>query len=123
MIICKSYLIRYMYVLSISIWSSRGMPKSSTEVMKWREAVEFLLRMATTGDPAKLREGDLINLIEDLRRYLELQYEVQGKKERGEARSNPAGLAPASDFVLKLATAAADHTRAEIHVGATQVVF
>lgn len=99
------------------------MSKGNTQDMKWREAVEFLLRVAATENPLKLREGDLINLLDDFRRYLELQDEVEVKKELDAARSSPAQLVPTIEVVSKLANAAADHTRADVHVGETQVVF
>ncbi|MCL4540313.1 MAG: hypothetical protein M1378_12090 [Bacteroidetes bacterium] len=99
------------------------MDNNKAEEMNWRKAVAFLLRLASIGDPGGLREGDRINLLDDFRRFLELQDEVDVKQELDAARNDPAKLAPAIEVVRKLANAAADHTRAEIHVGETRVVF
>lgn len=91
--------------------------------MKWREAVEFLLRLASTGDPASLREGDRINLIEDIRRFLEVEGQGDVDKQLRQAKRDPALLRPVIEVVRQLANGAADHKRVEVKITSIRLVF
>lgn len=99
------------------------MNMSDERVMKWRDAIEFLIKLVSKGDPVHLREGDRINLIDDFRRFLDVEGEAEIASQLEGARSNPALLRPAVEVVLKLVSAAADHKRTEIQVGPTLLVF
>jgi hypothetical protein len=90
--------------------------------MEWREAIEFLLRVAAIESPETLREGDRLNLVEDLGRYLEVEVEGVAKK-LSEARSKPAIIRPVIDVVRQLVAAAADHARVEVSKGPTRFAF
>jgi len=92
--------------------------------MKWREAVEFLIRLVAIEDPEKLRPGDLLNLIDDFRRYLEIEGVGRPARELTEAEAKPAKLKGVIEVVRKLVNAAAAHARVEISPeGKTTIVF
>src|SRR5262249_37286642 len=93
------------------------------EPMRWREAIEFLLRLAEVDDPQKLRPGDRLNLMDDLRRYLEDDGEGQLARELVEADENPPKLMDAIKIVRHIAELTADHQVAEIPVGPTVITF
>src|SRR5437868_3335179 len=93
------------------------------EPMKWREAVEFLLRFAMIEDPKRLRPGDHLNLMDDLRRYLEDDGEGQLARELAEADANPAKLTDAIQIVRHIANLAAGHQVDDIPVGPTIITF
>lgn len=99
------------------------MSKGKSEEMKWRDAVEFLLRLASTGDPASLREGDLINLIDDIWRFLAVEGEGNVAKQLRQAKRSPALLTPVIEVVRQLADGAAEHKRVKIEIGRTTLVF
>lgn len=99
------------------------MNKGNAQRMKWREAVEFLFRLAGTGDPASLREGDRINLIDDLWRFLEVEGQGDVAKQLDQAKRNPALLKPVIEVVRQLATGAADHERTDLKIGPIRLVF
>jgi hypothetical protein len=93
--------------------------------MQWHDAVSFLLTVAKAGEPKKLSEGDRLNLIEGLRRFLEIEGPCDVATQLEEARSNPNILRPVIEVVGQLADAAADHRRVKIQLGPTSlaVVF
>jgi hypothetical protein len=93
------------------------------EPMKWSEAVGFLIRFAAIEDPEKLRPGDRLNLMDDLRRYLEDDGDGQLARELAEADAKPARLKDAIEVVRTLADAAAEHKQADIELGATTITF
>lgn len=99
------------------------MNKGNAQEMRWREAIEFLLRLASIENTANLREGDRINLIDDLRRFLQVEGEGRVAKELEEARSDAAKLTPVIDAVRQIACAAADHKLAKIWIEKTLLVF
>jgi hypothetical protein len=91
--------------------------------MKWREAIEFLIRFGEIEDPGKLRPGDRLNLVDDLRRYLEDDGEGQLAGELAQADANPAKLMDAVKIARHIANLAADHGVDEIEVGRTVITF
>jgi hypothetical protein len=94
------------------------------ESMKWREAVEFLIRFASIETPEELRLGDRLNLIDDLRRYLDVEGEGRLAREIAEAQEKPEKLMPAIEVVRKFAAAAADKKLAETtREGGTTIIF
>lgn len=93
------------------------------EPMGWREAIEFLIRFSMIEDPEKLRPGDRLNLMDDLRRYLEDDGEGQLARELAEADANPAKLRDAIKIVRYIANLAADHQVDDINVGPTIITF
>ena len=96
--------------------------------MKWREAVEFLIRLAAIENTEKLRPGDRLNLIDDLRRYLEIESDGRPARDLAQAEAKPAILKKLikdlNSVVRRLANAAATHERVEITPeGKTTIVF
>lgn len=79
--------------------------------MKWREAVEFLIRFARIEDPEELRPGDRLNFIDDLRRYFENVGEGKLARELAEAEAKPANLKDAIEAVRELFNAVVDRKR------------
>ena len=82
--------------------------KEKVESMEWREAVKFLFRFIEK-KPQELRAGDRLNLIEDCRRYLEIEGDGQPARELAEAEAKPAKLEGAIDAISKLIEQVADH--------------
>jgi hypothetical protein len=93
------------------------------EPMEWREAVEFLDRFSAIEDPAKLRPGDRLNLMDDLRRYLEDDGEGQLASELAQADADPTKLTDAIEVVRHIANLAADHQVDDIKLGPTVITF
>jgi hypothetical protein len=93
------------------------------EPMGWREAVEFLLRLVTIEDPEQLRPGDRLNLLDDLRRYLDIEPGTTMADELAKVAGKPANLERVIEVARKLANAAADRERVEIPLSANTVIF
>jgi hypothetical protein len=91
--------------------------------MTWRQAVEFLLRLADVEDPEKLKEWELLRLVEECSLFLDLEGNGLPARELAQAKSRPATLKPAIETVRKLVRAVAEHTRTEVKVGQTTVVL
>src|SRR5262245_59800749 len=84
------------------------------ESMKWREAIEWLLYFASIEAPEKLRPGDCLNLMDDLRRFIEDDGTGRLAQDLEEAGETPAKLKPAIEEVRKIVDAAADHKSVDI---------
>jgi hypothetical protein len=91
--------------------------------MKWKEAIAFLLRFASIEAPEKLRQGDRLNLFDDLRRYLEDDGEGQLAQELAKAEAEPAQLKKVIEVVRTIVEAAADHKEIDIPLGKTTITF
>jgi hypothetical protein len=91
--------------------------------MKWKEAVAFLIRFAAIEEPERLRQGDRLNLIDDLRRYLEDDGEGEIAHELAEAEEKPAQLKEVIKVVRAIVEAAADHKLIDIPLGETIITF
>jgi hypothetical protein len=91
--------------------------------MKWKEAIAFLLRFASIEAPEKLRQGDRLNLFDDLRRYLEDDGEGQLAQELAKAEAEPAQLKKVIEVVCTIVEAAADHKEIDIPLGKTTITF
>jgi hypothetical protein len=97
--------------------------KGGSEPMKWREAIEFLIRFAAIKEPNRMRPGDLLNLMDDLRRYLEDDGEGDLASELAEADSKPTKLKEAIEVVRTVLDAAAGHKQIDIELGPTIITF
>lgn len=97
--------------------------QKDTQPMKWREAVELLMRIASIEDPEKLRQGDVLNLVDDLSLFLDVEGTGRLAEELVELKAKPTKLVPVIETVRSLVEAAADHTRAEVELGPTRIVL
>lgn len=96
----------------------------AVEPMKWKEAVEFLIRLVRITDPAKLRVGDLLNVIDDLRRFLEIEEEGRLAREIERLKQEPKRLTDTIDDVRAVVEAAAEHREVKFPLqGSRQLVF
>jgi hypothetical protein len=91
--------------------------------MTWRQAVEFLVRLAGVEDPEKLKQWELLRLVEECSHFLDLEGEGQPARELALARTKPTTLRPVIKKVRELVRAVADHTRIEVPVGQTTAVL
>jgi hypothetical protein len=91
--------------------------------MTWRQAIEFLVRLADVKDPEKLKQWQLLRLVEECSQFLDLEGEGQPARELAQAERRPATLKPLIETVRKLVQAVADHTRIEVQVGHTTAVL
>jgi hypothetical protein len=92
------------------------------ELMDWREALEFAARFAVT-DLGALREGDRLNLIDDIRRYLDVAGTGALARELDAAKKNAELLQPAREAVCKLLEAAVSRQRIEFNTLKEKLVF
>lgn len=84
-------------------------PESPPKPMKWREAIELLIRLATIDDPEKLREGDRLNHIDDLRRFLEVEVDSEAATQLMRARTDSRVLRDTLATVREFVEAAVEH--------------
>jgi hypothetical protein len=96
-------------------------PTEAPAPMEWREALEFIIRFAAIEDPKRLRVGELLNLIDDLRRYLEIEGDAKLAGQLAEVEKKPALLKGSIEIVRKLANAAVARQRAVIGLGETSM--
>jgi hypothetical protein len=99
-----------------------GQPDARTE-MTWRQAVEFLVRLAEVEDPQKLKQWQLLRLVEECSQFLDLEGDGQPARELVQAKKRPATLKPMIETVRELVRAVADHKRIEVQVGQTTAVL
>lgn len=91
--------------------------------MTWREAVEFLVRLADVEDPQKLKQWQLLRLVEECSQFLDLEGDGQPSRELEQVKTKPAALKPVIARTRELVRAVADHTRIEVRVGQTTAVL
>ena len=91
--------------------------------MNWRQAVEFLVRLADVKNPQSLKQWELLRLIEECSQFLDLEGNGQPARELDQAKTKPATLKPMIEVVSRLVRAVADHTRIEVQVGKTRAVL
>lgn len=91
--------------------------------MMLKDAVALLVRIAGLDDPASLRLGDRLNLIDDLRRYLDISPVGKTSRELDRAQDEPVRLKPVTQGVRELVDAAADGKKVELSFGPGKVVF
>src|ERR1700683_591717 len=104
----------------------RIMKKNQTQslkLMKWKDAIDFLIRLAALQDPTSARIGDRLNLIDDLRRYLEIEDTGRLSHKLKQAENKPNLLTPVSEVAQKLLAAAADHKVVEFEFEKIQLRF
>jgi hypothetical protein len=97
--------------------------QGSSAEMTWRQAVEFLVRLADVTDPEKLKQWELLRLVEECSQFLDLKGDGQPARELAQAKRKPATLKPLIETVRKLVQAVADHARIEVRVGQTKAVL
>jgi hypothetical protein len=90
--------------------------ESKSESMEWREAIEFLLRWAAISTE-EMREGDRLNLIDDCRRYLEIEGDGQPARELEEAKKKPAKLTDTVKAISRLVEEFADRKSPKVKIG------
>jgi hypothetical protein len=95
----------------------------SLKLMKWKDAIDFLIRLAALQDPTSARIGDRLNLIDDLRRYLEIEDTGRLSHKLKQAENKPNLLTPVSEVAQKLLAAAADHKVVEFEFEKIQLRF
>jgi hypothetical protein len=88
--------------------------RETLKPMKWREAIGFLIGLAAIDDPEKLRPGDRLNLIDDLRRYFDIEVEGALARDLTEAEKRPSKLIQVIEVVRKLADAVVSRQRVVI---------
>jgi hypothetical protein len=94
------------------------------EKMEWREAVEFLINLASIEDPEKLRPGDRLNLIDDLHRFLEIEEDGHLASEVKRLELEPKHLTETIDGVREVVEAAAEKQNVEFQLkGSRLLVF
>lgn len=91
--------------------------------MNHKKAVELLIRIARLDDPASLRLGDHLNLIEDLRSFLDLSGKGGLARQLNRAQRKPGILKRAMIAVRELVDAAANGKRKELSFGPGKVVL
>src|SRR2546426_4754780 len=94
-------------------WRMRAMNQGA---MKQKEAVEFLVKLAGLGDPANWRQGDLMNIIEDLRRSVEPPAGGKADKEIKRVFRQPMLLRPIIEELRDLVEAAVDGKQLKLRV-------
>ena len=91
--------------------------------MTWRQAVEFLVRLADVEDPQKLKQWQVLRLVEECSLFLDLEGDGQPARELEQAKKKPATLKPVIETMRELVRAVADHTRIQVRVGQTKAVL
>lgn len=95
----------------------------SRKPMRWREAIEFLLRFAQMENLEDLRPGDRLNLIDDLKRYLEDDGEGKLGKELAEVAAKPLLLKGLIQEVRTLVGCAVEGLSRDFNLGGTTLTF
>lgn len=88
----------------------------SANEMKTSEALQWLVRFATT-DLDHLRRGDLLNLLDEIRRYLDVAGDGQIDTELRKAEGNTLALAKAAKVARQIVETVADGKQARIPYG------
>ena len=85
-----------------------GAKEVNQEVMKLREAAKLLVRIAAINEPANMRIGDRMNILEDMRRYLDVAGKGRISRELDRAQHQPKVLETTFHVVGDLVNAAVD---------------
>jgi hypothetical protein len=82
--------------------------------MDWREAIEFLMRLANIQDPAALREGDRLNLIDDFRRYANVDPDGEMAPQLDRVKQDPRRLQETIRKIREIIAAATDRKQLDL---------
>jgi hypothetical protein len=91
--------------------------------MTWREAIEFLIRLASIGDPERLRPSEVLKHVEDCQQFLDIEGKGQPARELAQAKERPATLKPTIEAVHRVVEAVANRARFEFKFGSTRAVL
>jgi hypothetical protein len=94
-----------------------------TEDMKWPEAMDFLMRLVNISNLGALREGDLLNLIDDFRRYAEVEPDSEMASQLERIRREPRILQETIKKVRRIVDAKIDRQRLDLGELKLRLIF